>query len=201
MNGNTMYRTAIIQKMEENNNILTASQLLELGMSKMALTNYVRSGFLVRLAHGYYALSETVEDDMFLLGQRFSYIVFSHETALFLNGLSNRAPFVHSVTIPSNTSLPSSMNGEYKCYYVKPELHRVGVIKQQTTFSHTVTCYNPERTMCDIIHSRHRMDDETVIAALKNYAHYSHKDLIKLGEYAQMFNVERKLREYMELLL
>lgn len=33
-----------------------------------------------------------------------------------------------------------------------------------------VHCYDTERTICDILRSRNRIDEETVISAVKNYA-------------------------------
>ena len=96
-------------------------------------------------------------------------IIFSHDTALFLHGLSERTPFEHSVTIPSNSVLSDAMMEECICYYVKPELYEVGVMKKKTTFGNEVRCYDVERTICDVLRSRNRMDEETVISAIKNY--------------------------------
>ena len=62
-------------------------------------------------------------------------------------------------------------------------------------------CYNAERTVCDIIRSRNRLDEETVISAIKNYAVSKEKDLNLLAEYATMFGIEKILKRYMEVLL
>lgn len=43
--------------------------------------------------------------DMFLLALNNPKIIFFARPALFLNGLSNRTPFIHSVSIPKNASL------------------------------------------------------------------------------------------------
>lgn len=77
---------------------------------------------------------------------------FSGKTVcLLLNGLSERTPFMHTVTLPSNSSLLSSLKDECICFYVKPELHDIGVIEKRTTFGNTVRCYNLERTICDFL--------------------------------------------------
>ena len=196
-----MIRKAIVDAMQLNNNILSTKQLLALGVSKTTLTNYVREGILVRCSHGFYTLPETIEDDMFLISMRSKHIVFSHESALFLNGLSERTPFIHTITIPSNAAIPSTLKDHCKCYYVKPELHDLGITEKKTTFGNTVRCYDPERTICDILRSRSRMDEETVIAAIKLYGDYRDKDLHNLGIYAESFKVSQKVRQYMEVLL
>ena len=192
---------AIYDKIKKNNNIITTSQVLSLGYSKQLLTNYVKEGLLERCRHGIYVLPDAVHDDMYTLMLRSERIVFSHDTALFLNGLSERTPFLHTVTIPSNTVLPNSLKGECVCFYVKPELHDVGIIEKCTTFGNTVRCYNIERTICDFLRCRRRCDEETVIGAIKNYARYEKKDLNLLSAYAMQFKVAKGLKKYLEVLL
>ena len=64
-----------------------------------------------------------------------------------------------------------------------------------------VRCYNTERTICDILRSRNRLDEETVISAIKNYAVSPDKDLNLLAVYASQFGVDKVLKRYMEVLL
>lgn len=191
----------INERMKENNYILSTEQLTDIGISKTTLTNYVKDGLLERCGHGFYTVPDAIEDDMYLLMLRSKHIIFSHETALFLNGLSDRTPFIHAVTIPNTAAIPSTIKEQCKCYYVKPELHKMGLIEKKTTFGNTVRCYDPERTICDILRSRGRMDEETVIAAIKNYGDYRNKNLQKLAEYAEKLRVSKQIKGYMEVLL
>lgn len=192
---------AIREALEENDNMITTTQIRSMGYSRQLLTKYVKAGILERCRHGVYMLPETVHDDMYTLMMRSDDIIFSHDTALFLNGLSERTPFQHTVTLPSNKRLPRSLEDECVCFYVKPELHHVGVIECKTTFGHVVRCYNPERTICDFLRSRSRCDEEMVIDAIKKYAAYEKKDLNLLSLYAAQFRVTREARRYMEVLL
>lgn len=156
---------------------------------------------LERVRHGVYAVPSSIHDDMYTLQLRSNNIIFSHDSALFLNGLSERTPFSNSITIPSNTSLPLSIKGECITFYVKPELHNIGIIEKKTTFQNTVRCYNAERTICDLIRSRSRIDEETFISAIKNYVASSNKDLNLLSTYARDLNVTKELKKYLEVLL
>ena len=196
-----MIKDKINERMKDYNYVLSTEQLMDIGMSKTTLTNYVREGVLARCGHGYYTMPDTVEDDMYLVMLRSKHIVFSHETALFLNGLSDRTPFIHAVTIPSTAAIPPSIKGMCKCYYVNPELHDLGLTEKKTTLGNIVRCYDPERTICDIIRSRSRMDEETVIAAIKNYGACKEKNLNNLGKYAEQFRVSKEVRRYMEVVL
>lgn len=191
----------IYDQIKKNNNIITTSQVLSLGYSKQLLTNYVKVGLLERCRHGVYTLPDAVHDDMYTLMLRSDRIVFSHDTALFLNNLSERTPFIHTVTVPSNTALPNSLKGECICFYVKPELHDIGIIEKHTTFGNTVRCYNIERTICDLLRCRSRCDEETVISAVKHYALYDKKNLNLLSVYAKQFKVVKELKSYLEVLL
>ncbi|MBD5457802.1 MAG: abortive phage infection protein [Lachnospiraceae bacterium] len=191
----------ILEEIKRNNNIITTAQVLSLGFSKTLLSDYVKAGLLERSRHGIYTLSDSLHDDMYTLMLRSENIIFSHDTALFLHGLSERTPFEHTVTIPSNKTLPKSLIGECNCYYIKPELHQIGLTLKKTTFGNEVRCYDIERTICDFIRSRGRMEEEIVISAVKNYAAYKDKDLNRLAVYAEKFKVNNTLRKYMEVLL
>ena len=191
----------ILQQMKKNNNVITTSQVMQLGYSKALLTKYVKAGLLERSRHGVYSLPDAVNDDMYALMLRSSKIIFSHDTALFLNGLSERTPFRHTITIPSDSALPASIKGECNCFYIKPELHRLGMIEKKTTFGNNVRCYNMERTICDFLRSRNRCDEETLISAVKNYAVSKDKNLSVLSEYAKRLRVEKSLKHYLEVLL
>ena len=191
----------IFEEVQRNNNMITTAQVVALGFSRAVLSKYVNAGLLERSRQGVYILPDSVHDDMYTLMLRSDKIVFSHDTALFLNGLSERTPFEHSVTIPSNCVLSNVLMDECKCYYIKPDLFDVGVVKKKTTFGNEVRCYDAERTICDLLRSRNRIDEETVINAIKKYAAYKDKDLNRLAAYADKFRVSKILKQYMEVLL
>lgn len=191
----------ILLEAEKNGNLITTSKVLELGFSKTLLSKYVNNGDLIRVCSGIYALPDTVIDDMYVLQLRNENIIFSHETALFLNGISERTPFTHSFTVPTGYILSESMKKNTIHFYVKKELFEVGVSTLKTTFGNSVRCYNPERTICDILRSRSRMDEETVISGIKKYANSKEKDLFLLYEYAKQFKILAKVKKYMEVLV
>ena len=191
----------IMNEIKQNNNMITTAQVVALGFSRALLSKYVKAGLLERGRHGVYILPDSVHDDMYTMMLRSDKIVFSHDTALFLNGLSERTPFEHSVTIPSDSVLSERLMEDCNCYYIKPELHDLGIVKKKTTFGNEVRCYDAERTICDLLRSRNRMDDETVISAIKSYAAYKEKDLNRLAAYAEKFRVSKILKQYMEVLL
>lgn len=191
----------ILNAIRKENGVITTAQVETLGFSRMTLSLYVKAGVLERVGRGVYALPDQARDDMLLLALKNPKIIFSHDTALFLNGLSNRTPFVHSVSIPKNASLSAAVRSQCVCYYVKAELHALGRIEQKTTFGNTVSCYNVERTLCDMVKDRRRIDEETFLNAVKSYAGYTGKNLSLLADYAEKLNVRSKIKKYLEVLL
>lgn len=196
-----MINPAIDQYIQQNDGVITTAEALALGFSKTILLKYVQQGQLERVAHGVYMLPGEMEDELYLLSLRSQKMIFSHDTALFLCGLSDRTPFNHSATIPSNAAVPASIKDQCIWYYIKPNLHSMGAIQKTTTFGHSVRCYNPERTLCDLLRSRSRCSEETVLSAVKNYSASKAQDLNLLAEYADQLNVTKALKRYLEVLL
>lgn len=89
----------IMKSLVENNNMITTAEVLSPGFSKQLLLKYIRAGLLERVRHGIYILPDSIHDDMYTLMLRSKHIIFSHESALFLNRLSKRTPFLHSITL------------------------------------------------------------------------------------------------------
>lgn len=195
MNGN------IVEIAKQNKNLITTAQVRDIGLSKTMLGKYVEGGSLIRVCHGIYALPDTIIDEMYILTLRSKKIVFSHETALFLNGISDRTPFSSMITIPSNATISLEIKNDCTCFYIQPDLYGIGLEERKTTFGNFVRCYNAERTICDILRSRSRMDEETVVAAVKKYVQSKEKNLFLLYEYSQKFKVSEQVRKYVEVLV
>ena len=196
-----MLNPILHQAILENGGVITTQQVQTLGFSKTLLKNYIKTEELIRAAHGIYILPDEIEDDMYTLMLRSKKLIFSHASSLFIFGLSERTPFIHSVTFPSNAAIPQSIQSSCKCFYIKPELHCMGLVEKPNTFGHIVKCYNPERTICDLLRNRSRIDVETVLSALKHYAASKEKNLNLLAEYATKLKVFKALKRYMEVLL
>jgi hypothetical protein len=66
---------------------------------------------------------------------------------------------------------------------------------------HQVIVYDVERTVCDVVRSRNKMDNQVFIDALRNYAARKDKNLNCIADYACKMGVYRILRQYLEVLL
>ena len=133
------------------------------GISRMTLSALCKKGELCRIAKGQYILPDELQDELLSISLRSDKVLFSHETALFLHGISDRVPFVHTVTAPSGCIPSASIKSECKVYYIKPELFELGRTKLKTPAGNTVSAYDPERTICDVIRSRNKIGTERQI--------------------------------------
>ncbi len=132
-----------------NNGLILTKNAVDNGVSRASLSQLCKEGKISRIAIGQYVLSEDLNDEMLSLSIRSNLIVFSHETALFLNGISERTPFEHTVTIPSSKTLSRSISAQCKIYYIKDELHDLGKVQLKTPMGNRVWAYDMDRTICD----------------------------------------------------
>ena len=183
------------------NGYITIEDAKTIGISRKLLSNWAKTGKIQRVASGVYQVASDIPDEMVLLSMAARKLAFSHESALYLNGLSERCPAGYSVTIPSNATIPRFRGAKVKAYYIKDELFGVGLERRTTPTRGDVPCYNAERTVCDILRSRSRIDEETLIAALRLFARSRAKDLNRLAEYSRIFRIEKTVHERLEVLL
>jgi predicted transcriptional regulator of viral defense system len=184
-----------------NGGIITTAQANEVGISNERLRLLVKSGDLERASFGVYTLPDEFADKMYIAQLRRSKIIYSHETALFLHGLTDRDPISYTVTVPTGYSATRLRNDGFIVFTIKRELHEIGVTKKATIFGNTVKVYNMERTICDCLRSRNRLDISVITDAIKRYVRRKDKNLNKLMQMAEIFKVTKLLRNYTEVLL
>jgi predicted transcriptional regulator of viral defense system len=185
----------------QNGGMLTTAQANEVGISNERLRLLVRSGELERPYFGVYVSTDEYLDRMYAVQQLRTKIIYSHETALYLHELTDRDPINYSVTVPTGYSTVRLREDSFTVYTIKRELHEVGVTEVETMFGHTVRVYGLERTICDCLRSRNKMDIAVLTDAMKRYAKRKNKNLNTLMKLAETFHVEKPLRHYMEVLL
>lgn len=195
------YITELAAIASEHGGIIEAKVATQRGISKAMLYKLCKEDKIHRIVKGQYILPDDMQDELLSISKRSDKIIFSHETALFLHGISDRTPFEHTITAPSGCIPSAAIKAECKVYYIKPELFDLGRTMLKTPAGNEVQAYDLERTICDVIRSRNKLGTETFLAALKMYAASPKKKLNKLSTYAKQMRVEKVLRQYLEVLL
>ena len=191
----------ILKIIKKNNGYITTKDVVNSGICKMFLTNMVRNGTIVRISRGYYGLPNYIEDEYYKISSKSKNVRFSMNTALYLHNLSDRSPLIFNITLPFGYSGSLQKEKNVQLNFVKKELLDLGTIEMESPFGMKIKVYDVERTICDIIKNKHKIDAEIFSKALKDYAKYKDKNLSKLSGYARKMNIEKKVREYMEVLL
>lgn len=179
---------------------ITAAQVTEAGLHRSVLQKLVDSGELYRFGRGLYVQSSAWEDDFYLLQRKYARGIYSHDTALYLLGYSDRTPAKYTMTFPKGYNTPSLKQENIIVKRVVPDNYEFGRIEIQSPSDNPIRVYDLERTLCDILRGS-GSDIQIVGEAMKRYAASKSKDIHKLMQYAEQLRVKPKMLHYMEVLL
>jgi predicted transcriptional regulator of viral defense system len=187
--------------LKDHNGILFTSDLAELGIPRTYLSILLKNGEIQRVSRGIYSAADYMIDEMASIQARFKVAIFSHETALFLLGLTDRAPLFYSVTVRTGYNASPLKTSGAKVYFVNRDLYPVGLLIMKSPHGNDIRTFNLERTVCDVLRSRNQMDIQFVNEMLKKYIRHQNRNIDRLYDYARQFRVQKIVREYIEVLL
>lgn len=192
------YEQAIIKLF--HNGYLTTKDLIKNNIPRFYLTKLVKEGKIERVSRGIYIKKGTIVDNFVILQSKSKNAIYSHMTALYLHGLSNRVPIKFDITVNSgyNGSLQKDKN--VNLYYIKKELLNLGVMDYCLYSGNIIKVYDLERCICDIIRNKNQLDLELFNKAIRTYFYSSEKNTLKLYEYARKMNIYMKVRNTFEVL-
>ncbi len=188
----------IEKKILQNQGIIQIADIVAEDISKQYAIQYLQNRNCERVAKGVYLAPDAWQDDLYIIALLHKKIVYSHETALYLLGLSEREPINFTVTVPRGYKVDYRGKTPLKKVTAVKERYSLGMDSAVTPYGHTVPCYNAERTLCDIFRTETEIQEKQF--AVKEYLN-GKRNLPKLMEYAKMFQVEKKIKQYMEILL
>jgi len=195
------YSNAIYQIIKENKGFVTTTQITKLGIPRRCLSEMVSDGSIYKVDRGIYALPEVWEDDLYFLQYRFSKGIFSHETALYLYSMTDRTPISYTMTFPTGYNTTSARKQGLITKTATVEDYGWGVVELISPCKNKIKVYDIERTLCDVVKTRHSGDIQVINQAMKSYAASKTKDVAKLMKYADALQVKSKILTYMEILL
>lgn len=193
-----MMKTEIIKKVvRENDGILTLKMLEEQNIHRQYLKQLVDDGELVKVSRGLYVTPDKDVNEFYIIGEQYKTGIFSHNTALYFYDLTDRTPFMLDMTFPSNVR----PNNDMLCpHYINKERLSLGLTTMKLEDGTSIRVYNMERTICDIIRDRNKIDSQIFNTALKEYMKRPDKNLNLLYEYAKIFKISKLLKMYLEVL-
>ena len=186
----------LLEKIKENNGVITTKQVIEYGIHKDVLKNMVIKEELEKIANGLYGLpGESIDE----------YLYFTHRIpkGIFLHGFTTRLPFsyVMTVAVGDNVSRVKSVKSNILFKYVNKEFYKIGKSTSLSPFGREIVVYDKERTILDLIKDKDRVDTQVFTESIKTYFSSKEKNVLRLSTYAIQLGMENELRAYTEVLL
>ena len=181
-----MKEKEIINIANENNGYLYSDIMKKNGIESTYVSRLVKKGLLTKVASGIYITSMGIEDIFFINSVRFSRIIYSGDTAVFLNGLSNKQFPDYEAMVPYGTNIPV-VDG-FVIRQSRKKDFNFGVTEVETPFGNKVKCYDKERCICDLFIRPDHYDYEDRIYAINEYKRY-YLNYAKLYSYAKHLKV------------
>lgn len=186
---------------ELRNGYLSATEAQGLGISRTYIQEYISANGFERVARGLYKSPDVWTDYLYIIALKNERAVYSFDTALMLNGLTEREPSDIFVTVSRAYNASHLRSTGIIVNYVRDEWVDLGRTVAKTTYGNEVSVYDMERTICDILRVKDKKDPQMFVYAIKEYAKSANKNLPRLMKYAKVLGVEAELRRYMEVLL
>lgn len=186
---------------QDNNYIVSAKVLKDNGFDRYQVEQYLQDEILLKVGYGLYCLKDNVPDEFSMIQSRSEKIIFSHSTALYLLGMSDRVPGVFNVTIPQGYNVTKIKRDfdNIDFNYSKADWWSLGVSKVATPQGFEVSVYDKERSILDIIRNKSKVDYQIYIQAIKEYF-ATQKNFRKILKYSKVMNLEDKVRMYIEMI-
>ena len=174
--------------------------LRENGFYNQKLQKLIRDGTIEQIRRGYYQLiDENSFSDVRIITSLFPDGVLCMESALDYYGYTERTPDSWLIAVDEKTSR-TRFRIAYPAispHFVASSKFNIG-ISQGEIEGTEIRVYDRERTICDCLTHRNKMDAEVFNDAIRNYLNDANRKESVLAAYAPKLRVERKVMEILE---
>ena len=182
------------------NDYLTTKDVTDNNIPRTYLTKLIKENKIERVGRGVYIKKNVLVDEFVVLQSKSKYAIYSNTTALYLHGFSNRIPIKYDITIKSGYKGSLQKEENVNLFYTKNELLDLGVINYKLDSGNIIRVYDLDKTICDIIKNKKKIDAEIFNKAIREYFYSKKKNTLKLYEYAKKMNIYNKVRDTFEVL-
>ena len=185
-----------------NNGYVTRKDIDMNRIPSIYLTRYVKKYNLIQVVRGFYAREDWIVDPYLVFQYTYPQFIYSFNSAIYLHGLGDVLPNYIEVTGPFNYR-PMSKNRDDVMTHTDTvdESYNLGIADTKTSLGTVVRVYDKEKTICDLIKHKDKIEFEVYAKALTRYARSKDKDINKLMRYAQIMKIENKVRDQMEVII
>jgi predicted transcriptional regulator of viral defense system len=187
------------QKFEDNGGMLRTKGLYAEGVYYNDIQMLVKDGLIEKIRYGYYQwIDENNPSEARLINQLFPDGVLNMDTALFYYGYSDRTPLAWHLAV-SKDSGKSRFKIDYpfvRPYFIEPALLDLGLSSGDID-GNQVRIYDKERTICDCLRYRNKMDREIFVKAIQGYVNDTSKNIPRMMQYAKKLRVTDAVKNLM----
>ena len=191
------YRNKILNLFK--NDYLTTKDVNKNNIPRFYLTKLIKENKIERVSRGVYIKKNELVDEFVILQSKSKNAIYSNTTALYLHGFSNRIPIKYDITINSGYNGSLQKEDNVNLFYTKRELLELGVINYKLDSGNIIRVYDLDKTICDIIKNKKKIDAEIYNKAIREYFYSKKKNTLKLYEYAKKMNIYNKVRDTFEV--
>ena len=181
------------------NDYLTTKEVTDNNVPRTYLTKLIKKNKIERVSRGVYIKKNVLVDEFVILQSKSKYAIYSNTTALYVHGFSNRIPIRYDITVKSGYKGSLQKEDNVNLFYTKRELLELGVIDYKLDSGNIIRVYDLDKTICDIIKNKKKIDAEIFNKAIREYFYSKKKNTLKLYEYAKKMNIYNKVRDTFEV--
>lgn len=193
-------RNVLEHLIEENNGYLLTSMAVENDVTKPFLAKYVKEKGMEKVARGVFITDDVWPDELFIMQVRSSAVIYSGETALFLHGLIDKEYSEISVTVPTGYNASHLKSYSVQVRYAPRKIYELGVCEVASSSGNKVRVYDKERSICNLIIERNKVEVQNFQTAIKEYMSSKDKKISRLIEYAEKLGIRDEVMKYVEVL-
>lgn len=177
--------------------VLKTSEIRSLGFSSRQINKLLEEGIISKLKHGFYELDDYFPKEEVIISRLFPEAVIFLESSMIYYGYTDRIPLSWQIAVDKN-SKKTKYDIDYPSiepYYIEPKFLDIGIDIIQID-GVEVRIYDRDRTICDTLRYEKKLEEEVFTNAIKRYIKDSNKNVRKLFEYAEKFNIYNKVQTY-----
>lgn len=200
--GETMNKYEYMSELlQENNGYLFTAQVEKAGVSRTYLAKFVQENYLEKVAKGIYISQDTWVDELYILQMRNPKIIYSGETALYLQGMIDREYTDICITVPPRFNQTRLRSKGVIVHQENQSMYQLGIAEVETNFGNIVKTYNKERCICDVIKYRKKIEVQQFQTAMKTFMRNKEKNMSRLMQYAEQLKIRDEVMKYIEVML
>jgi len=179
---------------KKNNGYITTNEISRHNIARDYISKLILLGQIERVARGIYIDSSIFEDEFYTFQLKYPKTIFSHFTSLYFHNLTEVLPYNYDISVINNVYKPEFK--KHNVFYIKKEWEEIGITEVTDNYGFRLKVYDVERSICDIIRSKERLDIEQVKKSVREYVKSEKRDIFKLQKYAKQMNIQTQVMEF-----